>query len=297
MNYIHHLNTFLWLLQRESRLTPSHISLYLALFHYWNCNRFQNPFPLFREKLMQISGIGSKNTYSRCLKDLHEFGYIRYDPSLHKNHRPKVSLLRWKNNGEVNRQLSIFQQSPPENAPLTVPDMGALLARIGTLTDPDPVKSTVKSGQDSGPDLSPNNKLDSNNETVESEAHAPDLSAKDTSGENTNQATSRAAAPAAGAPPPSVPSSKAEVIQYFATIQHAENEALKFFAHYQANGWQQGGNVPITDWQAAADKWVLNSFGNKQFHDNKTNPNARTKSDQLLGQHKVNQNKDYNQRF
>lgn len=30
MHYIHHLHTFLWLLQRGSRLTPSHISLCLA---------------------------------------------------------------------------------------------------------------------------------------------------------------------------------------------------------------------------------------------------------------------------
>jgi len=151
---------------------------------------------------MQISGIGSKNTYIKCLKQLHEFGYIRYDPSLHKHHRPKVSLLRWKVMTEAHRQLSIFQSNLPENKPLTVTDMGQLIARIGTLTDPDPVKPTVKSEPDSVPDLGPNNKLVSNNENGESETHATDYSVKDPSGENTNRATSRAAGSATDQPVP-----------------------------------------------------------------------------------------------
>lgn len=195
---------------------------------------------------------------------------------------------------EANRQLSIFQSNLPENKPLTVTDMGQLIARIGTLTDPDPVNQTVKSEPDSVPDLGPNKKEGANGNGVESEAHAPDLSAKDNSGENTNRDTSRAvASPAATPSVSSVPPPKDEVLQYFATIKYSEKEALKFFAHYQANGWLQGGKVPIKNWQAAADKWISNSFENKQFNDHKTNQHGRTKSDQLLGQHKVNQNKSY----
>lgn len=30
---------------------------------------------------MEISKIGSANTYTRCLKELHQFGYIKYSPS------------------------------------------------------------------------------------------------------------------------------------------------------------------------------------------------------------------------
>jgi hypothetical protein len=199
---------------------------------------------------------------------------------------------------EANRQLSIFQSNLPENKPLTVTDMGQLIARIGTLTDPEPVKPMVKSEPDSVPNLSPNNKLVSNNENGESEAYPPDLFVNGSMGENTNRATSRAATPSAAGPPsPSMPPAKDEVLQYFTTIKYSEKEALKFYAHYQANGWLLGGKAPIQNWQAAADKWVSNSFENKQFVDNKTNQNGRTKSDQLLGQHNVNQNKSYDKPF
>lgn len=147
---------------------------------------------------------------------------------------------------------------------------------------------------DSVPDLGPNNKLSSNNESRECEAHSPDFSVSDLSGENSNWATPHAAATP---PTPSIPPPKEEVLHYFTTIKYSEKEALRFYAHYQANGWLLGGKVPIRNWQAAADKWVSNSFENKQFNDHKINQNGRTKSDQLLGQHNVNQNKSYDKPF
>jgi len=287
MNYIYHLNSFLWLLQRESRLTPSHISLYLALFHHWNCNRFQNPFPLYKERLMQISGIGSKTTYNRCLKDLHLFGYIRYDPSLHKNHRPKVSLIRWKINAEeVNRQLSVFPINPPEIKPLTVPDMGHLIARIGTVSGSDLAQPPVNSEPLTGSNLAPNIKQSINNKNLESEAHAPFFFVNDGQGANANTGTSRAAAAPSAGPPP-----KDDVLKYFTTMNYPEIEALKFFAHYQSTGWQRGGNVSITNWQGAADKWMLNPIINK--NDNKTNSYATSKFDQRPGHLNHNNDKSY----
>ena len=81
MNYIKHLDGFYLRLAGDSRLTPFHISLYLALFRFWNKNRFRNPFPVSREELMFYSRIGSVNTYTRCIKQLHQWGYIIYAPS------------------------------------------------------------------------------------------------------------------------------------------------------------------------------------------------------------------------
>src|SRR5688500_1091583 len=55
MNYIRHLNTFFSHVKTDTRLTSSHVSLYMALFQYWNFNRFQNPFSIYRENIMQLS--------------------------------------------------------------------------------------------------------------------------------------------------------------------------------------------------------------------------------------------------
>lgn len=91
MNYIKHLNAVFQKFSMDSRLNPTHISLYMALFQYWNINRFPDEFYINREDIMKMSKIGSKATYHRCLKNLHSWNYIRYLPS----HNPyKGSTIR-----------------------------------------------------------------------------------------------------------------------------------------------------------------------------------------------------------
>ena len=91
MNYIRHLNGFFEKAENDEKLTPYHISLYMSLFRQWNLNRFRNPFPVDREELMHLSRIGSKNTYARCMKQLHQWGYICYSPTGNFHTERKVS--------------------------------------------------------------------------------------------------------------------------------------------------------------------------------------------------------------
>ena len=96
MNYIKHLNGLFQLFARDTRLNPTHISLYMALFQFWNMNRFPETFYLDREETMLFSKIGSKTTYHRCLKQLHNWNYIVYVPS----HNPfKGSRIKMPNFG------------------------------------------------------------------------------------------------------------------------------------------------------------------------------------------------------
>ena len=81
MNYIRQLTRFFARLSDDQRMTPFHVSLYMALFQFWNLNRFQNPFSISRDQTMQLSRIGSQNNYAKCMKQLQEWGYIRYVPA------------------------------------------------------------------------------------------------------------------------------------------------------------------------------------------------------------------------
>ena len=81
VNYILHLNGWLAKISEDSRMNTTHVSLYLTLFHLWNLSRFKNPFYITRMEVMNISKIGSKTTYSKCLKDLDQWEYIQYHPS------------------------------------------------------------------------------------------------------------------------------------------------------------------------------------------------------------------------
>ncbi len=81
MNYIKQLTGFFEMASNDHRLNATHMSLYMALFQFWNLNRFRNPISISRNELMQISKISGKATYHKVIKDLHNFNYIKYDPS------------------------------------------------------------------------------------------------------------------------------------------------------------------------------------------------------------------------
>lgn len=81
MNYIKHLSGFFDKIINDNTLNPTHISLYIGLFQFWNINRFVNPISITREEVMRISKIYSKATYHKCIKDLNRKGYIVYQPS------------------------------------------------------------------------------------------------------------------------------------------------------------------------------------------------------------------------
>ena len=81
MNYIAHLTAVMERITKDDRLNPSHVSLYLALFQFWNMNRFNNPISIHREDTMRLSKIGSKNTYHKCITELSQWGFFLYCPS------------------------------------------------------------------------------------------------------------------------------------------------------------------------------------------------------------------------
>jgi hypothetical protein len=95
MNYIKHLTGFFEKVALDRTLNPTHVSLYLALFQFWNCSRFKNPISINRDEVMRISKISSKATYHKCLKNLHSLGYINYEPSYNPFKGSLVSLFNF----------------------------------------------------------------------------------------------------------------------------------------------------------------------------------------------------------
>lgn len=103
MNYIKHLSSVLIEIAGDSRLKSTHVSMYIALFQIWNQNRFENPISINRSDTMNISKIGSRVTYHKCLRDLSEWNYIKYYPS----HNPMIgSLIHMYNFGTTSETTS-----------------------------------------------------------------------------------------------------------------------------------------------------------------------------------------------
>lgn len=77
----------------DNRLNPTHISLYIALFQFWNIHYFKPEFYINREDVMSLSKIGSKSTYHRCIKELSHWSYILYTPSHNPFKGSKIKMF------------------------------------------------------------------------------------------------------------------------------------------------------------------------------------------------------------
>lgn len=95
INYINHLNAVFLQFSKDGRLNPTHISLYVALFQLWNNYHFPDNFHINREEVMQFSKIGSKTTYHRCIKELHHWKYLLYEPSHNPFHGSKIKMFNF----------------------------------------------------------------------------------------------------------------------------------------------------------------------------------------------------------
>jgi hypothetical protein len=88
--YVPQLTDFYSHILDDARINAYHISLFMALFQCWNENGFENPIYITRDKVMPPAKISGNSTYHRCMKDLHDFGYIEYHPSFHPGIRSRV---------------------------------------------------------------------------------------------------------------------------------------------------------------------------------------------------------------
>lgn len=109
MNYIKHLNAVFQQFSKDSRLNPTHVSLYMALFQYWNINRFPEEFYINREDVMAMAKIGSKATYHRCLRRLDDWDYIHYIPSHNPYKGSRIRLLEFCTTSDTTTETSIEQ--------------------------------------------------------------------------------------------------------------------------------------------------------------------------------------------
>lgn len=259
VNYIRHLNAFFSFVKADNRLTSSHVSLYLALFQYWNFNRFQNPFPVYRENIMQLSKIGSKNTYHKCVKQLHLAQYIIYHPALSKYQPVKISMIRLDIRQEKTHytQLDLFS---PKYGTQHVPHLTGTSPKNETPQVPDlghSIKPNLKQRETPAHNFFKKNR--EKKETETGPAQVADLI------HTANNIPSMEGLGVA------IPERK-DVGIYFQQNNYPDAEAIKFYNHYKALGWKIQGKTPIADWKPLVEKWMTNAKNWNAADRNKSSP-------------------------
>jgi len=90
------LSVFFDGIDNDARISITHIGLYATLVQYWQAQGFPNPMRAYTREIMPLAKISASTTYHKCIRDLHDFGYISYEPSFKRN-MPSCIYLNPKN--------------------------------------------------------------------------------------------------------------------------------------------------------------------------------------------------------
>ena len=288
MNYIKHLTGFFEKVVADKTLNPTHISLYIALFQFWNCNRFKNPISISRDELMRISKISSKATYHKCLRNLHELGYINYQPSFNP----------FKGSHVIMFNFSEFLKPPTkaERTPLNEPilstsgeqvlhksvadsqtsDEQALVSYINNTNNTNItnyIKNTKGLNASQHSNKLENELADAEMSTLANKEKKLREKKKDDEKETEPEKDHTASINhfiIPGLNPtennPTANPSIDLVQHYFKQQNFPDLEAQKFYSYFSSIGWLVGGRTPMQNWHAAAQNWMLNATKFTQEH-------------------------------
>ena len=266
MNYIKHLTGFFEKVAIDKTLNPTHVSLYIALFQFWNCNRFKNPISINRDEVMRISKISSKATYHKCLKNLHSLGYINYEPSYNPFKGSHVILFNFS---EDLKPLPKSERKP-KNEPLNELVSEQALNKPCTSSETGTEQAVVPSINYINNTNILNDKNVSNLEKHKKkfeQINNSNLKNEEEEKEKSSAKKEKEIIVTSGVV--EKPSIK-EVKNYFQENNFPEQEAQKFFNYFKSVGWLVGGKTPMVDWQAAAQNWMINA---PKFISNAEQPN------------------------
>ena len=74
-------SSFMEAVRDDPRINAIHISLYFSLLHYGLGVKGENPVSVFSHEIMPLCKVSGAATYYRSIRELHEYGNIKYLPS------------------------------------------------------------------------------------------------------------------------------------------------------------------------------------------------------------------------
>jgi hypothetical protein len=81
-------------IEDDPRVNSRHVSLYVSLLQFWVNKNSDGALELFSKEVMNICKISASSTYHKTIRELHEFGYIGYEPSFNHNQRSRICLTK-----------------------------------------------------------------------------------------------------------------------------------------------------------------------------------------------------------
>ena len=93
MGGIEAINNFYETIAEDNRIGYSHISIYITLLYFIQDKPLNIPLHIYRERIMKTARM-SRRTYNKCMRELVDYGYIKYEPSSNPAQGSKVYLKK-----------------------------------------------------------------------------------------------------------------------------------------------------------------------------------------------------------
>lgn len=87
------LSAFFESIEKDFRIGSTHIAIFSALVQFWIQKGMVNPIQAYSIEIQKIAKIMSPKTYHKCMRELHEYGYLFYVPTKNKNRRSSIYLI------------------------------------------------------------------------------------------------------------------------------------------------------------------------------------------------------------
>lgn len=84
------LSNFFRAIEKDYRISITHIGMYAALLQFRMDKGFINPIQVYSYEIMEIAKVSSPKTFYKCIHELNEYGYIKYVPTRNRNQRSSI---------------------------------------------------------------------------------------------------------------------------------------------------------------------------------------------------------------
>lgn len=81
------LSDFFQAIEKDFRISTTHIAVFAALIQFRKNNGVINPIEAYSFEIQKIAKITSPRTYYKCMIELHDYGYITYKPTKNRKKR------------------------------------------------------------------------------------------------------------------------------------------------------------------------------------------------------------------
>lgn len=80
-------------IERDARISVTHIGIFVSLLQYWKQQGYPSPLVIYCRDILPVAKISSSTTYHKCVRDLSDFGYLKYLASFKRNRGSQIFFL------------------------------------------------------------------------------------------------------------------------------------------------------------------------------------------------------------